>query len=137
MLPNGLANSISGTIYTEVPFPFAWKVENGPETKITVFIRDNFVNRNDNPSFLPSTRKNVFLPSHKVPSARRNCSTKHRKFYCLLCFHSTGNLMSGMEQEEKLRAHLPNKTYLSKHTAWPMHQLIRKGKTLFCKKQRV
>lgn len=89
------------------------------------------------PSFLPSTRKNVFLPSHKVPSARCYCITKHRKFSCLLGFHSTGNVMSGKEQEEKLRAHLLNKTYLSKHTARPMHQLISKDKSLFCKKQRV
>lgn len=39
MLPNGFANSISGTIYTKVHFPFAWKVENGLETKITAFMR--------------------------------------------------------------------------------------------------
>lgn len=125
------------TIYTEVHFPFAWKVESGPETRITVFIKDSFVNQNDNALFPAKYRKNVFLPSHKVPSARCDCSTRHRKFYCLLCLPSTGNLRSGMEQEEKLSAHLPNKTYLSKHTARPTHQLISKGKTLFCKKQRV
>lgn len=62
MLPNGLANSISGTIYTEAHFPFALKVENGPETTITVFIRDNFVNWNDNALFPAKYKKERLLP---------------------------------------------------------------------------
>lgn len=50
-----------GTIYTKVHFPFAWNVESGPETKITVFIKGSFVNQNDNALF-PAKYKKERLP---------------------------------------------------------------------------
>lgn len=66
MLLNYLTNSILGTLYTDVHFPFAWKIESGQETQITMFIKDNVVNHIHNTHF-PA---NVFLPSPGIPSAR-------------------------------------------------------------------